>query len=89
MLKSLKPVSWTRRAQALILCFKQIVTMFICMCGQVQVRGLLAENDALLPPCGFQESSAGYQTWPQVAFTSRAISAAQTQACVLPQVEVG
>lgn len=63
--------------------------MFIWMCGRVQVRGLLAENDALLPPCGFQESSAGDQTGPQVAFTYRAISAAQTQACVLPQVEVG
>lgn len=63
--------------------------MFICMCGQVQVRGLLAKNGTLLPPCGFQESSIGYQAWPQAAFTCRTVSAAQTQACALPQVEVG
>lgn len=59
MLKSPKPESWTRRVQALILCFKQIITMLICMCGQ----GLLAKNGALLPPCGFQESSVGYQAF--------------------------
>lgn len=41
--------------------------MFICMCGQVQVRGLLAKHGALLPPCGFQESSVGYQAWPKLS----------------------
>lgn len=43
-----------------------MLTMFVYMCEHVQVRGRLAKIGPLLPPCGFQGSSSGHQTWLQM-----------------------